>query len=100
MKDLAVKLFMKAFGGRIASVIASAILAVVFAGIGKLAALNPQLAAMIDPNAVAEFSFTAVVVIINALSNHFHLTAETSPLIADLQAKEGIIGVQIKKPLP
>jgi len=97
MKDIAIQLFMKMFGRRIASIISGAILWLVFAGVGKLASLSPQIAATIDMNQLANWLFCAVVIGINAVSNHFHLHAQAQPLLADLKADEGQLAEPVKR---
>jgi len=100
MKQLAIQLFMQVFGRRIASVFAAAIVWLVFAAVGKLASLSPQLAATVDTNQLANWLFCAVMIAVNALSNHFHLQPETAPLLAALEAEEGTLAVPVKRAEP
>jgi len=100
MKTLAIELFMKLFGGRIASVIASGVVWLVFAAVGKLASLSPELAATIDCNQLANWLFLAVVIGINSLTNHFHLQSQANPLLTQLESEEGTLAVQVRRAEP
>lgn len=99
MKSIAITLFIKAFGGRIASVIAAGIVWLIFAAVGKLASFSPELAATIDCNQLANWAFSATLIGINAVSNHFHLTA-LEPLQADMQKEQGTLAVPVKRAEP
>jgi len=99
MKDLAIQMFLKMFGGRIASVIASAIVWLVFAGVGKLASFSPELASTIDCNQLANWAFGATLVAINSITNHYHIT-NLDALKADMAKEQGTLSVPVKRAEP
>lgn len=72
MKTL-LPLIIRLFAGKISALIASAVLYGVLWTVAHVAALNPQIAAMIDPQATANWVFALIIAILNAATNKYHL---------------------------
>jgi len=92
----AINLVLRLFAGKISSIIASGVLWLVLFGVGKIAALCPQIAAMIDINQTANWIFAALVVAINAITNKYHL-GNLDGVLSDLKSKEGTLQVEVKR---
>ena len=70
-----IKLFARLFGGKVDSAIASGIASFVLYGIAQIAKLDPHLASMVNPDALAGFIGVAFFSGMNILTNKYHIQA-------------------------
>lgn len=82
-----IPLLLRPFAGRLASLISSLVLACVVKLLAILAAKSPMIAALIDPNQVADCIMIALLAGINMATNHYHIGQYTQP-VADALAAE------------
>jgi len=98
MKSL-LPIVLRLFAGKVSSVLASGVLWLVLFGVGKVAALSPELAATIPINETANWIFAALVVVLNAVTNKYHLD-NMDNLLTVMKQKEGTLQVEVKRAEP
>lgn len=95
-----VKLIFNFFGGRLKAAIASVSVAAALFIVAKVSLVSPELAAKIDPTALAGFIAAAIFAVVNIVTNHVHNKNldEANQLLQEARNQPVSIPVQAAQP--